>query len=161
MTSGMTQPITVDAETAASYQAANYYVEDTAVDKTYAVRIGETAPEVARILARHGAETGLIITAWNPHSRELPLHENESRNRALLSDPLVANDAVVVYPSFGGDDFDGDNKETWREEGFFLTNIDCLAAQSLCEKYQQNAGVIVDRRYPAQLVWHPDVKLPD
>jgi hypothetical protein len=76
-------------------------------------------------------------------------------NQSLLKDPLIRRMSVKIYPSFGSDD-----ARTWREEGFFFTNIDCLEAQTLCVRYGQNAGVMVSLGLSPQLIWHPEVSLP-
>ena len=139
----------------ASYQSADYFVVDTLSGLEHCLRIGETNTQVSQLLVRHKAKTGLIITAWNPHSQPLSQEENQKRNQQLLSDPVITDSTVHTYPSYGADD-----DQTWREEGFFFTNIDCLHAQQLCDRYQQNAGVLVDTENPVQLIWHPEVILP-
>jgi len=152
----MTQRHRIDHETVHSYQEANYFIQDTKTNEDICIRIGEFNQAVSNLLARHQAITGLIITAWNPHSKVMPKAENKARNQALENDALGTDDRVIKYPSYGADD-----QQTWQEEGFFFTHIDCQQAQTLCERYQQNAGVMVDIMHPPQLVWHPSVLLPD
>ena len=145
----------ISQELMKSYREATYYVEDTLLGLVYALRVGQPNKEVDALLQRNEVGTGFIFTAWNPHSVDQPLEQNQAMNKALLKDPLVDRKHVGVYPSFGGDE-----EQTWREEGFFFTNLDCLEAQELCRRYKQNAGVMISVGMGPELVWHPDVVLP-
>ena len=147
--------IKVTAETLRSYKEANYFLVDTVTEQDIKLRLSQPNAQAEEVLTRHNASNGFIFTAWNPHSVEQPLEQNQAMNDALLKDPLIDRDHVTVYPSYGSDD-----DQTWREQGFFFTNIDCLEAQELCLRYKQNAGVMISIGMGPELVWHPDVVLP-
>jgi len=48
-----------------------------------ALRIGEPAPELDRLLIEHGVTTWAYVTACNPQSRRLPEEENRRRTEQL------------------------------------------------------------------------------
>ena len=148
--------INVDSTTLHSYLQANYHVVDSEKGETHTVRIGQANSDVNAMLHRHNARTGLIITAWNPHSVEQSAIRNRANNVNLLRHQLVADIQVRVYPAYGSDD-----AATWQEDGFLLTNIDCRTAQQLCYLFKQNAGVLLDIDHPPALVWHPEVIIPE
>lgn len=107
-----------------------------------------------QLLKRHNCASGLIFTAWNPHSREQSTAVNKAANQQLRQHPIIRSPAVRVYAAFGSDD-----ANTWQEDGFFFTNIGTEKARQLCIEFAQNAGVWIAQGESAELLWHPRAKL--
>ena len=93
-----------------------------------------------RLLASHGARTGVLITAGNPMSRRMARGWNERMQRAL-TDRLRG---MVVHPAQGV-------WRGWREEHVLVLG-DVARVGRLARVFRQHAIVAVGIDRPARLV---------
>lgn len=96
--------------------------------------VGHMPDNLRNYLSWVGCNHFAFITAYNPYSQELPLQENQQRNRYLLQD---LSWYVVIYGA--GGDVDGKREP---EESFFVCHMDRETAMALGRKYEQNAILI-------------------
>ena len=130
----------------AAYRATRYIVRDAGAE--IAVRIGERSPALDALLAAHGAERGVFITAWNPGSRPQPRAANAAA--AARMEAALAAAGRRWLPHEGRGEAGG-----WSEEGFFLLDMPAEAALDLAVRFGQNAVVEARRGAPARLLLTP------
>ncbi|CDY79180.1 hypothetical protein BGLT_01874 [Caballeronia glathei] len=135
-------------ETLAAYRAARYRVfTDPPVD----MRIGETSPAIARLLARHGVETAVFVTAFNPFSHPSSDADNAARQQALAV--RLEGLSLATIPGAGLDPLGA-----WPGEASLLAlGADSDVATQLMVEFEQNAVVFVDREGRPELLFHPSL----
>src|SRR5262245_29879023 len=74
---------------------ATAYCADTPAGRLVA-RIGQTCPELDRLLEAHGATTWVFLTAHNPGSQPFPPEENERRHDRLEQEIIASG--YLYYP---------------------------------------------------------------
>jgi hypothetical protein len=67
-----------------AYTATDFVLFDTG-DGELVVNVGQRSAEFDRVLASRGAETAVIVTAYNPRSVVLPDAENRARHQRLTA----------------------------------------------------------------------------
>ena len=72
---GMPTPLRPSAETIQAYEQTDYLAED---QPPVCLRIGDSGQQHRAWLARHGATSASILTAWNPFGQELARAENDA-----------------------------------------------------------------------------------
>ena len=127
-----------------AYAATDYRVLNG--EHWLGVRLGRSAPEIERLLARLGAASGTFVTAWNPLS-ELTADAANAAAAALLTAEIQAH-GWRALPHRGV----GDNEGWAAEEGWFVLDLDAGTAEALAERYRQNAIVRIERGKPAYLI---------
>ncbi len=116
-------------------------------DGSCRIRVGEPAPCVDTLLARHGATAWAYITAWNPASVVATPEQNERQNAALARE-LTAR-GVALYTGFGVPD-----EPTWTPEASFLAiGLDEAEAVALARQFEQAAIVVGTTGTLPRLVW--------
>jgi hypothetical protein len=127
-----------------AYEATEYRAADGAGEA--GVRIGRASPALDALLNRHGAGSGVFVTAWNPRSERTDPAANEEAAARLAAE--VAGLGLRALPHHGVPD-DAD----WEaEQGLFVLDLDDAGAVALAERYGQNAIVCYARGRPARLV---------
>lgn len=71
----------IAAELLSAYTATEFVVFDEGEE--WAIKVGEAAPRVDRLLERFVVETATVVTAYNPRSRVLTPEENAARHHSL------------------------------------------------------------------------------
>ena len=89
------------------------------------------------LLSQFMAQSGIVITAYNPYSELLSDEANKKLNSELEHELQTAG--YSLFNALGQD-----GKGEWPgEPSFFVTGIDKNTAEAFAKKYQQNA-----------IVWH-------
>lgn len=131
-------------ELIAAYCETDYRVD--AVDAPFALRIGQSSPELRALLRAHHADCAAFLTACNPGSVRCSDVEND-RVQAALRDDLRSLNLIV----FGG--VGQDASAVWPGESSFLVlDLDLDGAKKLAGKYRQNAFVWVDSSGVPELI---------
>lgn len=126
--------MTVSARTLRAYRRTVYSVCGIEV------RIGQRAAAMDALLRRHGARTGLFMTAWNPYSRKMPESWNQRMQRALKERLR----RIAALPAHG----------QWRQwqEAHLLVPGDPRQALRLARVFRQRAVVVVRNGQAARLL---------
>jgi hypothetical protein len=110
-----------------------------------AARIGEPSAALDAVMARHGAASGVFITAANPRSEKRTAEENAAANRELAA--AIAAQGKQALPHEGVAD-----EGEWLEKGFFVLGLEREPALELAERFGQYAVVFCEiGRKPALL----------
>ena len=137
----------ISQELLKAYKATTYSVPELELN----IKVDEHNKLPERFLAGQNAKTWAFITAWNPHSRELSLAENQTRNQHLLAQ--LKRQGFSTYEGIGIPD-DGD----WApEESFFIVGVSREHAIELGEQYGQNAIVFGEAGKKAKLIIIPEL----
>lgn len=121
----------IDAAMIATYRATDYIVFEE--DAQTILRIDQPDPAIDRLLSRHGAESAVMITAWNPRSTPLSAAENETRQAALWR--WIAERRLFALAAEGRDP-----SGTWpAEDSCLIFDIDPETAAALGRQFDQNA----------------------
>jgi hypothetical protein len=133
-------------ELLAAYRGTRYAVLAPDGGTLAEARIGQHCPDVDAVLDRHGADSGVFITAWNPRSIPTDDEINADAHSRLATRLAERGLAVLAHAGFGQD-------PAWRpEHGFFVLDLSEREALDLAVELEQNAVVVVRRGEPAQLV---------
>lgn len=131
----------------AAYRSTRYVVADSGGEAT--ARIDCHEPAIDALLRRHGATSGVFITAWNPRSVVLPRTDNDAAARRLQS--RLAGDGLRALPHRG---LSAD--PAWQpEEGLFVLDMGFDDAVRLAAEFGQNAIAAVRLGEPAMLLFTP------
>jgi hypothetical protein len=95
-------------------------------------------------LADHGAQTGVLITAWNPRSRRMPRGWNGRMQRQLVEH---MHRCVCVA---------ADGRLRRWHEAQLLVIFPQRRAERIALRFRQRAIVVVKRRHPVRLIVLPD-----
>lgn len=106
--------------------------------------VGRHSPDLAALLQRHMATSGIAMTAWNPGSEQQSAATNDAANRRLATD-LVS---WRLLPHAGRAADGG-----WMEKGFFALDLPVPDAIALAERYGQFAVTGFDRQGPGRLLF--------
>ena len=128
-----------------AYLATDYVIFDEAGE--IALRIGESNPQMAAMIASLGARNAVVITAWNPRSVATPRDENEARQTEL--EGLVRSYRTALAEGRGSI---GD----WPPEpSFCVFDLSAPEACRLANRFGQTAFVLVDESGLSWLVTRP------
>ncbi len=123
----------IDADLLAAYQRTDYAIFEDEAETI--VNIGRQDAAIDSLLQRHGARSGSIITAWNPHSIILSDEENALREAALWR-------WVCEHQHFALMAEGRDPTGTWQsEQSCLIFDIAADVATMLGRHYGQNAIV--------------------
>lgn len=115
-------------------------------DRQTAIWHGRHNVAIEQILSEHGAKTGALITAHNPHSQRLSDRENRERHRLLIADVEKQGLAYLTGRGVGEDD-------SWpAEETVFVIGVNRDQATALGTKFGQLAIVWIEMDRSAQIV---------
>lgn len=128
---------TVSPRLLRSYRATRYQVGPVVL------RIGRRSPGMDAILAQLGARTGVLITAWNPFSRRMPIGWNQ-RMQQRLQQHLGRRPTLPASGTLGG----------WHEVHVLVAGNPRPTVR-LAKLFRQTAVVAVARNQPARLVFPP------
>ncbi|SAK40710.1 Nitrile hydratase beta subunit [Caballeronia glebae] len=132
-----------------AYHTATYRIE---ARPDIDMKIGVANGAVASLLAAHGVESAVFVTAFNPFGHVLAPDENAARQRALIE--RVGQMGLRALPGAGFDP-----KEVWVAEASLLAlGATRAAADALMTEFEQNAIVYVDRAGVPQLLLHPEYR---
>lgn len=106
---GMPTPLRPSADTIQAYEQTDYLAED---QPPVCLRIGDSGQQHRAWLARHGATSASILTAWNPFGQELARAENDALQSRLQTTILHSN--LAWLPARGEDP-----KGSWQPEPGF------------------------------------------
>lgn len=137
-------------EMLASYQQARYVI---AFGAGVVIHIGEGNVVPDSLRQEMGDGLGVMLTAWNPHSVEQPVHVNGQHNEALAQ--RLRDQGMAFVAAFG--EGEGEGATVWREDGFFVYPWTREQAQRACVTLAQNAVVALDANGHAELIFHPDL----
>ena len=130
-------------ELIAAYSSTNFEVH---AETRIVLKVGEFNQNLKLIFSQLNHSTACFITAYNPESIELSVHENQSAQQELYDD-LVSLDCTI-FNGFGSDP-DGN----WEgEPSYFASGIAFIDAKNLGKKYRQNAIVWCDQKCIPELV---------
>lgn len=136
-------------QTIAAYEQTDYYAEDQPAVR---LRIGDTPGQHAAWLARHGASSATILTAWNPFGQELSLTENEVLQGRLRD--AIEQSGLSWLPARGEDPLG-----SWEPEpGFCVFDLSAALLDEWLQRFRQNAVVRLEAGQPCVLVWHPGIR---
>ncbi|MGE4064213.1 MAG: DUF3293 domain-containing protein [Rhodospirillaceae bacterium] len=137
--------MSVPSDLVAAYRAAVYEVDDG--EGVVRFHVEEPSAALDGLLARRGACSAVLITAYNPRSRKQSAAENTDAHRALLD--AVAGLQKQYLPSRGRDP-DGE----WpAEPGLFIFDLAREQALALARRFQQYAVVWAEKGSPPVLVF--------
>jgi hypothetical protein len=108
------------------------------------IRIGRRNAAMDAWLADHGAQTGVLITAWNPRSRRMPRGWNVRMQRKLaehLHRCICAN---------------ADGRLRRWHEAQILVLSPRRPAERIAMRFRQRGIVVLQRRHPARLIILPN-----
>ena len=126
-----------------AYRATRYIVVDNGV-RTEAT-IGMRSAAVDAVLARHGARSGLFMTAWNPRSQPQQRAVNDAAQQRL--EAVLRARGIACLPHLGVGD------PAWESEhGVLALDWNLDDAVQVAEAFGQNALVRVEIGQPARLV---------
>lgn len=108
------------------------------------IRVGRRSAATDRLLLTYGARTGVLITAYNPFSRLMPLAWNH-RMQARLLQALRRHRILPARGLLG----------RWSEAHLMVFG-DPRPLRRLARRYRQNAIVIVRLRQPPRLAIRGD-----
>jgi len=120
---------------AAAYAATSYDVlvgDLLTGGQRVGVRLGRRSAAIDALLDRHGATSGIFVTAWNPRSRPTSHAVNLRAHRRMARH---LDDAGLRRLPHEGRSLDG----RWREQGFFVLDMAESAALAVAEAFGQNA----------------------
>jgi hypothetical protein len=126
-----------------SYRATRYVVLDGG--RAVTIRLESASPELDALLAKHGATSGICITAANPFSEWQPEDVNAAANARLARE--LRDGGWRMLPHVGRSP-DG----TWVEEGFFVLDLDEDEGVAIAERFGQFGIVAIERGKWARLV---------
>ena len=128
----------------ANYCRANYQVGMHA--DSFTLLVNQYSEPMRQLMQANDVATAAIITAYNPLSRL----QNEAKNTAAHAVLLetLRNDAVSYIESLNIDPFGN-----WPEEkSVCVLGVDLVTAQSLGQRFKQNAVVWINNNAVARLV---------
>lgn len=146
----MNRPIPLpSADTIAAYEQTDYFADD---QPPVCLRIGDDGRRHQDWLARHGARSATILTAWNPFGQELPAAENEALQARLHA--TIEKSGLRWLPARGEDP-----KGSWTPEpGFCVFDVPAAMLDEWLKLFRQNAAVRLDADQGCALVWHPAIR---
>ena len=127
-----------------AYLATRYIVVENGVWTE--ATIGMRSAAVDAVLARHGARSGVFITAWNPRSQPQQRAVNDAAQQRL-EDVLRAR-RIACLPHLGV----GPDPAWESEHGALALDWNLDDAVQVAEAFGQNALVLVEIGQPARLV---------
>ena len=128
------------ARLAAAYRDTDYVAHGVVI------RVGRRSSGAERLLARHGARTGVFVTACNPLGHGCARAWNVRAMRRLRT---ILRAARVAFVDGAGCGRDG----VWpAEPSVFVVGLRARAALALGRRLRQNAVVLVRPGQPAELV---------
>lgn len=137
-----------DAATIRAYEQTNYLAED---NPPVCLRIGDDDLSHQSWLARYGARSASILTAWNPFGQELALAENQALQERLLT--CILESGLRWVPARGEDPLG-----SWTPEpGFCVFDADPAQLEEWLWRFRQNAAVRLELGRGCRLVWHPEI----
>lgn len=96
----------------------------------FCIKIEGDNTSLYNFLQKNKCGTWAFITAWNPHSEQKDLLENNHQNKLLENEIIQAS--LNYYLAEG-------RLGNWSEQSFFIMNISKEKAMSLARKFHQNA----------------------
>ena len=138
-----------DARTIAAYESTCYYAQ---ADEPVLWRIGDPASAHEAWLRQMGAQSAVILTAWNPLGEEKPPADNQRAQEKLLS--AIRARALRWLPATGEDP-----AGSWQPEpGFCVFDASDEVLDEWLVLFRQNAAVRIARKGACRLVWHPSIR---
>lgn len=140
------------AATLDAYRAAIYRIDGRDAQPDIDMKIGVTNGDVASLLARHGVESAVFVTAFNPFGHVLAPEDNAARQRRLTE-----RVGQMGLRALLGEGIDPMN--IWvAEASLFVLGATPDTADALMTEFEQNAVVYVDRAGLPELLPHPDFR---
>ncbi len=111
------------------------------------LKIGKNNQRFVKYNEDKNIENWMIITAFNPYSKEYSDDENKNRNEELKKD--LKKEKLSFFNAKGiPEDIN------WKpEESFFVWNLTKSQVEKLAVKYEQNAVVYGEKGTIPQLMW--------
>jgi hypothetical protein len=128
------------------YELTRYQVLTDAGEVVAEAVVGRSSADVDRVLAEHGATSGVFITAWNPRSEVTDADRNGQANRRLRGELVDAG--IVPLPHRGV----GVDLQWEPEQGFLAVGMTAAQAVPVAVAFGQNAVMVVERGEPARLL---------
>jgi Protein of unknown function (DUF3293) len=129
-----------------AYRATDFVLFDTG-DGEVVVNVGRWSAAFEQVLAARGAETAIIVTAYNPRSVVLPDAENAARHTQMTA---LLDARGYDYALGEGRDPTGQ----WKAElECVVFGISVEAGLDLARAFDQNAIVFIRRGAEAELVY--------
>lgn len=138
----MTDPIqnidhTIPHKLIAAYRAAIYVIYVDGED--IILKIDEANPDLSALMKKYGVTSAALITAFNPHSVLTTEEENMRNHNALIADIHALGLNSMAAES-------SDPSHVWSSEpGILILGISLADAESLADRYKQNAFVWIPR----------------
>lgn len=112
----------------------------------FTLQIGDPSRQLSELYRAHKVATAAFLTAWNPHSKEMPQAENDRAQAQLETD--VNSLAAAVLPGLGQDPY----CEWPGEPSVLALGLSRDVAKSLGAQYRQNAIVWIGGNLVPELV---------
>jgi hypothetical protein len=113
-------------------------------DNVITFKVGKKSAGLTRLLKK--AKSGLLITAWNPHSKKLSRRQNRAANLRLYRD--LRKKTKAIYFAQGREYHDH-----FFEDSLVAAGVSFEDAFQLGAKFKQNAILYFERNKPVQLLW--------
>ncbi|MGY0194571.1 DUF3293 domain-containing protein [Leptothrix sp. BB-4] len=139
----------VDADLAAAYESTAFEVLG---DRPIVLKVQDGPDEIdaaATWLAGFGAESAIVITAWNPFSESRTTEWNEAANERLQADVKAAGRRWL--PARGVSE-DGN----WSEASGCVFDVPPQRVDAWLVEFRQHAVLLARRGESPVLIWHPD-----
>lgn len=120
---------------------------------TIQLRVNHRNLELDQLLYQYQAATWALITAYNPYSHLLDLHENHQRHQNLIN--ILQQMRLPILHGVGRDESD-----QWPpEDSLFIVDISRENAITLGQQFSQNAILYGELEHPPELIWLVDIPL--
>ena len=128
---------TISPELLGAYRAAIYVIYGGG--ESIVLKIDELNPDLAALMKSHGVTSAALITAFNPHSVLSTTEENVRNHNALIADIHALGLKSLAAEG-------SDPSHVWSSEpSILILGISLVDAESLADRYQQNAFVWIPR----------------
>jgi hypothetical protein len=128
-----------------SYRTALYRVV-LAPSQSFVLKIKKKSAELEALMKKHSLLTAAYVTAYNSRGKQTEPLVNTRQQKLLLGD--IRRTGLPFWEGFGEDE-----TGRWKSEpSFLILGISLADAETLGERYGQNAIVWMENDYVPQLI---------
>jgi hypothetical protein len=140
-------PRPLDDSLLASYHSTCYRVRAPGVELQ--LRIGQYDAHLAKVLREAWVASAVLLTAWNPGSRQQTRQQNDASQEALLQELKAAG-----YPCLAGTNEAENTAESgtnWHETSVLALDVPLASAREIAARYGQLAFLWIDQQATPRL----------
>jgi len=126
-----------------AYRDTDYIVDD---DPPLRLKVGEQNDGARIVMASFNVESAAFITAWNPGSQKLSMHDNLDRQADLLEE--IEKLRLNYFVGRGEHPDEG-----WSEDSYLVLGISAEDAMTLARQFGQNAFLWIPISGVPELRW--------